>query len=84
VVDDEERAFREAMRGARPLGGKPTIRGSNAISRERRGAAARSRQAMANAVDDLVVEQVGETITARRADVGHDVVSRARAAIGSC
>lgn len=33
---------------------------------------------MTNAVDDLVVEQAGETITARRADVGHDIVRRLR------
>lgn len=78
VVDDEERAFREAMRGARPLGGKATVRGTLGGRTEPRPTGTRNQTARTREGSDLVVEQVGETIAARRPDVGRDVVRRLR------
>jgi DNA-nicking Smr family endonuclease len=70
--DDERRAFEEAMRGARPLGGRLSGGG------EPDGKAVRASPRRPTAGPPFEVETSGESIAGRRRDVGTDVVRRLR------
>jgi DNA-nicking Smr family endonuclease len=71
---EEARAFEEAMRGVRPLGGRAAVPSADAPEAPTAPARRQSRADPA-----FEVETTGESIAGRRRDVGADVVRRLRA-----
>ena len=77
--DDDEDAFAEAMRGARPLPpGHTRVTGEAPVARPR-GKRAPAPAAAAAAAPSFVVEQVGDTISGRAPDVAIKLVQALRA-----
>jgi len=72
--DDDARAFEEAVRGARPLSGRPKVTGQPDPPEPGRPVRARP----APSRDPMIVEVSGETVAGRRHDVGADVIRQLR------